>query len=86
MTKFRKGQKVYIINSTMGGTFIVEGQATIVRRILDVDSQYLVDFGDGFGPVERFVDPLAQDNPAEFVAHLNDPDEPEDNFAPGVLY
>ncbi len=69
---FSKGDKVHVINSTMSGTFIIEGQATILRRISDVDEQYLVDFGDNM-PVERFVDPAAQSSPAEFVALLNDP-------------
>ena len=69
---FRKGEKVHIINSSMGGTFIIEGRATVLRPIKDVDEQYLVDFGDGFGPVERFVDPQAQADPAKFIERLND--------------
>ena len=69
---FQKGDKVHVINSTMGGTFFVEGiSVRIVRPVKNIDEQYLVDFGDGYGPVERFVDPAAQDNPAKFVEKLN---------------
>lgn len=71
MQKFKKGDKVAIINSTMGGKFIVEGYALIVRPVRDVDSQYLVNFGDGSGSLERFVDPAAQDDPQGFVVRLN---------------
>lgn len=71
MQKFAKGQSVNIINATMGGRFIVEGVAKIVKPVRGVDSQYVVDFGDGYGPVERFVDPLAQDDAAAFVERLN---------------
>lgn len=72
MHTFAKGNKVHILNSTMSGTFRIEGRATIIRPVKDVDEQYLVDFGDGFGPVERFVDPSAQDDPAGLIARLND--------------
>lgn len=69
--KFTKGQKVNIINATLGGRFIVEGVAKIVRPVRGMDSQYVVDFGDGYGPVERFVDPQAQADAAAFVERLN---------------
>jgi len=62
---------VNVINSTMGGTFIIEGRARVLKTI-DEDTK-LVDFEDGYGPVERFVDPLAQDGDvAAYVARLND--------------
>ncbi|QPC43509.1 hypothetical protein HW532_12865 [Kaustia mangrovi] len=69
--EWRAGDRVHVLNCTMGGTFVVEGEATIVRPVDGVDCQYLVDFNDGYGPVERFVDPDAQGDPAGFVARLN---------------
>lgn len=62
----------YIINQTMSGTYFIEGRAKVVKA-LDDEGRSLVDFEDGYGPVERFVDPDAQtDNVAAYVASLND--------------
>jgi hypothetical protein len=71
MHTFKKGDKVVVLNTTMSGTVIVEGRATIFRAVPDVEEQYVVDFGDGSGFVERFVDPLAQDDAGRYVAGLN---------------
>lgn len=68
---YDKGDRVYIINSTMSGTAIIEGQATIVRRTNLSDEHYEVDFNDGHGAVDRFVDPAAQSNPKAFIDRLN---------------
>jgi len=74
---FRKGEKVFILNSTLNGRIILEGRAVVVKPVYDVDNQYLVDFGDGYGPIERFIDPLAQlgdtADVAEYIARLNAP-------------
>lgn len=69
---FRKGDIVNIINMTMGGRFLVEGRARIVRSVRDVDGQYVVRFEGDFGNVERFVDPQAQgEDVASYVERLN---------------
>ena len=61
---------VNVINCTLGGTYFVEGRARVLKTI-DGDTK-LVDFEDGYGPVERFVDPQAQDEDvAEYVSELN---------------
>lgn len=72
---YLKGEIVNVINSTMSGTLFLEGTATIVKAVDPDDSRYLVQFTDGFGgPVERFVDPLAQEgNVGAYLDRLNDP-------------
>lgn len=70
--KFRKGERVYILNCTISGRFFIEGEATVLRAVDDVAQQYVVSFDDGIA-VERFIDVEAQDDPAGMVARLNDP-------------
>ena len=66
---FKPGDKVHIINSTISGTYFIEGEAPIIAPA--ADDRYVVDFGDSYGDVVRFVDPKAQSNPARYVADLN---------------
>jgi len=68
MTLFKPRQRVCIINCTLGGRFLVEGRARIVRPL--GDDRYLVRFPDG-DLVERFVDPKAQADPYAYVRTLN---------------
>lgn len=72
---FARGTKVAVINRSWSGKYLVEGYATIVRS-LDIPNQaitsiYEVDFGDGSGVVERYIDSAAQSNPEDFVQRLN---------------
>ena len=68
MTPFTPRQRVWIINCTLGGRFLVEGHAQIVHRL--GEDRYLVRFPDG-ELVERFVDPEAQADPYAYVRTLN---------------
>ena len=68
MKQFETGEKAYVINQTLSGTYIVEGMAMIIKN--EGDGAYVVDFGDG-QPCVRFIDPRAQRNPARYVADLN---------------
>ena len=70
MHTFKKGDEVHILNSTIGGRFFVEGRGMIVGVVPDIDEQYRVVLA---GEVyERFVDPMAQNDPEAFVATLNE--------------
>lgn len=76
MHTFKRGAKVWVINSTMGGKFIVEGQAVILSKVKDVDEQYRVRFMRNGEPslgeeYERFVDPHAQRHPELYVNAMN---------------
>ena len=67
---FKVGDVVAVINSTLNGTFIVEGRAT-VEKLLPSNHMYDVSFGPYDGVVQRFVNPDWQDDPEGFVAGLN---------------
>ena len=73
MHSFKKGDTVTLINQTMSGRFILEGEAVILSPINGTNERYTVKFGRGnySDTVERFVDPSAQADPAAFVARLN---------------
>lgn len=68
MTPFKPGQQVWIINRTLGGRFLVEGRARVMRHL--GNDRYLVRFPDGY-LVERFVDPNAQADPYDYVRTRN---------------
>ena len=70
--RFHKGDTVHVLNCSMGGTFFIEGSATVLKVLDASGNRYLVDFGDNM-PVERFVDAGAQADPAKHAAWLNDP-------------
>ena len=63
---------VNVINCKMSGPYFIEGRARVLKTI-DGDRK-LVDFYDGYGPVERFIDPKAQgDDVVAYLNKLNDP-------------
>lgn len=67
---FTKGQRVAIINQTLGGRFLVEDDsATLIKQI--APDRWRVRFSDGTRS-ERFIDPAAQADPVGFVAALNE--------------
>ena len=70
MHSFKEGDKVHVINQTMGGRFFVEGEVRVVSLLDDIE-RYLVRFPDGM-EVERFVDPAAQEDPEMLVWRMND--------------
>ncbi len=55
-----------VINQKLSGRYFLEGRARLVRRLND--DMAIVDFDDGYGPTERFVDPAAQGD--DLDAHL----------------
>lgn len=69
MHSFAKGETVTVFNITMGGRFIIEGRATIVRQVKGIDEQYVVAFPNG-DRVQRFVDPFGQADPEQHLARL----------------
>jgi hypothetical protein len=69
MTSFEPGQRVWIINRTLGGRYLVEGRARVVRHL--GDDCYVVRFPDG-DLVERILDPQGQADPYAHVRTLND--------------
>ena len=74
MHTFQRDDVVTVFNQTMSGKFIIEGKATIVRPIDDVDEQYIVKMpsSDGYNEhLQRFVDPAGQGDPEAHLDELN---------------
>jgi hypothetical protein len=67
--RYRKGDKVYIINRSMQGPYYFEGRATVIR-LVGVGGRYLVDFGNGT-PVQRIIHDEAQENLGHEIDRLN---------------
>jgi hypothetical protein len=72
MHTFKSGDRVVIVNMTIGGRFIVEGRATVKRPLRRTEEYYSVVFDNSAGSYERFIDPAAQADPEEFVRKLNE--------------
>jgi len=70
MHTFKRNDSVTVFGRTIGGRFVIEGEAKIIRPIKDVDEYYVVAFADG--RYQRFVDPAGQSDPAAYLARLND--------------
>ena len=72
-----KGDVVTVFGCTFGGKFVIEGRATVLKRIPDIDEQYKIRFHGRDGEpslgeeYERFIDPAGQTNPQAHLAALN---------------
>jgi len=59
--KYKRGDKVYMINQKLSGEFFSEGKATIIGPHGSNEDLYVVQFkGRDEFPVVRYVDPEAQ--------------------------
>ena len=65
-------ERVNVINRTIGGRYFLEGRPRVIRDL--GGDLALVDFDDGCGALQRFVDPNAQGTDIDdYVAGLNAP-------------
>lgn len=77
MHKFKAGDVVTIFQMHPRKGLMIEGKATVVNRVADVDEQYVVVFhqvreGENYGErYERFVDTWGQDKPDKYVREFN---------------
>ena len=74
MTDFKRGDKVWIINTAYSGKFVVEGRATVVEPAKDgYEFSYVRFENDELGEptVLRYINPDAQVDPKAHVAELN---------------
>lgn len=77
MHHFKAGDIVTIFQSHPSKGLEIEGKATVVSRVADVDEQYVVVFhrvraGENHGErYERFVDTWGQENPEKYAADWN---------------
>lgn len=64
------GDTVWIFNQSHGGTFVVEGQAKLLKPVMEDVHYWRVEFENG-ERVERFVDPTGQADPHAHADYLN---------------
>ena len=70
--QYKTGDVVTVFQLSASKELIIEGKATIRKRIADVDEQYRVEFANKPGMTYvRFVDSWGQDDPEKYVQDLN---------------
>ena len=70
--QYGAGDVVTIFQISQSKKLVIEGKATIRKRIADVDEQYRVEFVNKPGMTyERFVDTWGQNDPMEYLHDFN---------------
>jgi hypothetical protein len=69
---FDAGERVWVFQMSHSKGLFLEGRATIVRRVDDVDEQYIVRFDEEKAETyERFIDREGQENPQQYIREMN---------------
>ena len=72
MHTFKAGDEVTIFQMHPSKGLVIEGAATVRKRVKDVDEQYLVAFTtEPNEAYERFIDREGQENPPKYVREFN---------------
>ena len=70
--QYKAGDVVTVFQIASSKELVIEGKATIRKRVADVDEQYRVEFANKPGMIyERFVDSWGQDEPEKYVQDFN---------------
>jgi hypothetical protein len=70
--QYKAGDVVTVFQISASNELVIEGKATIRKRIADVDEQYRVEFANKPGVTyQRFIDSWGQDNPEKYVQNFN---------------
>ena len=68
----KAGDVVTVFQISSSKELVIEGKATICKRVADVDEQYRVEFANKPGVTyQRFVDSWGQDDPEKYVHDFN---------------
>jgi hypothetical protein len=66
--QYKAGGVVTVFQISPSNELVIEGKATIRKRVADVDEQYRVEFANKPGVTyERFVDSWGQDDPEKYT-------------------
>ena len=69
---FKVGDEVTIFQMHPSKGLVIEGAATVRKRVKDVDEQYLVEFTtEAKETYERFIGREGQENPPKYVREFN---------------
>ena len=70
--QYKAGDVVTVFQISLANELVIEGKATIRKRVADVDEQYRVEFANKPGAIySRFVDSWGQDDPVRYVRNFN---------------
>jgi len=70
--QYKAGDVVTVFQISSSKELVIEGKATIRKRVADIDGQYRVEFVNKPGATcERFVDSWGQDDPEKYVRDFN---------------
>ena len=66
--QYKAGDVVTVFQISPSNELVIEGKATIRKRVAEVDEQYRVEFANKPGVTcQRFVDSWGQDDPEKYV-------------------
>lgn len=69
---FDLGERVWVFQMSPSKGLLIEGRASIVEQVDDVDEYYVVRFDNEPGETyERFVDRDGQENPEAYIREFN---------------
>jgi hypothetical protein len=68
---FKVGDRITVFNRTLGGKFIIEGNAEITKVHSEREDYYQVRFLRELSQYHRYVDPNGQENPLAYLEMLN---------------
>jgi hypothetical protein len=70
--QYKAGDVVTVFQISPANELVIEGKATIRKRVTEVDEQYKVEFVNKPGMTyQRFVDSWGQDDPEEYIQDFN---------------
>ena len=70
--QYKAGDVVTVFQISPANKLVIEGRATIRKRVADREEQYGVEFANKPGMIyERFVDSWGQDDPEKYVQDFN---------------
>jgi len=70
--QYKAGDVVTVFQISASNELVIEGKATIRKRVADVDEQYRVEFANKPGVTyERFIDSWGQDDPKKYIQDFN---------------
>jgi hypothetical protein len=70
--QYKAGDVVTVFQVSTSKELVIEGKATIRKRVAEVDEQYRVEFVNKPGATyERFVDSWGQDDPEKYLRDFN---------------
>jgi hypothetical protein len=70
--QYKVGDVVTVFQISPSNELVIEGKATIRKRVAEVDEYYRVEFANKPGVTyQRFVDSFGQDDPERYVQNFN---------------